>query len=135
VLRNFEGQVHVIPNGTIQTVTVLTKDWNRAVVDVPIAYSEDLGRVFEALTRTNEALAADMAERILEKPQILVIERLSEEGVTIRMAVKTPPAKQGDVVHEWRRRVKESLQHEGIELPRRSITVVSGRETLQWGQL
>src|SRR5262249_8620343 len=40
VLRNLEGQVHVIPNGTIQAVTVLTKEWARAVVDVTVGYSE-----------------------------------------------------------------------------------------------
>jgi small conductance mechanosensitive channel len=123
VLRNFEGQVHVIPNGTIQTVTVLTKDWSRAVVDVPIAHSEDLARVFTVLERINNDLSVKMADRLLEKPQILGIERLSEDGLTIRLAAKTPPGKQGDVLHEWRRRVTETLHREGIELARRTLVL------------
>jgi moderate conductance mechanosensitive channel len=125
VLRNFEGQVHVIPNGTIQTVTVLTKDWSRAVIDIPVSNTEDIGHVFEVLARINEKLAKDMQDLVLEKPQILGIERLSEDSVTIRVAVKTPPAKQGDVLHEWRRRIKESLQKEGIEMPRRNPFMIA----------
>src|SRR5262249_12930451 len=49
VLRNLEGHVHVIPNGNIQTVTVLTKDWSRAVIDVTVGQKEDLNRVMEIL--------------------------------------------------------------------------------------
>lgn len=131
VLRNFEGQVHVIPNGTIQTVTVLTKDWSRAVVDLTFSHSENLTRVFEVLSRTNEKLARDMPERVLEKPQVLGIERLSDEGVTVRLAVKTPAGKQGDVLHEWRRRIKDTLQQEGIEIPRRNTVILGSPDARQ----
>jgi small conductance mechanosensitive channel len=119
VLRNFEGQVHIIPNGNIQNVTVLTKDWSRAVIDLPVSHKEDLGRVNNILTRINEKLASDMPDKVFDKPQILGIERLTEEGVTLRLAVKTPPGKQGDVLHEWRKRIKEAFQREGIEMPQR----------------
>jgi small conductance mechanosensitive channel len=125
VLRNFEGQVHVVPNGNIQTVTVLTKDWSRAIIDLTVAHDEDLTRVFNILTQLNEQLARDLPTRVLEQPQILGIERFSEEGTTLRLAVKTPPAKQGDVLHEWRRRIRDTFQKEGIEMPRRSVVVLS----------
>ena len=127
VLRNFEGQVHVIPNGTIQTVTVLTKDWSRAVVDFTVGHGEDLGRVFEVLKRVNQEISSHFADRILEPPQINGIEKLSEDGVTIRLTAKTLAGKQGDVLHEWRRMVKESLQAEGIEMARRNAWIVSDR--------
>jgi small conductance mechanosensitive channel len=123
----FEGQVHVIPNGTIQTVTVLTKDWSRAVVDIPIAHNENLGRVFDTLMQINQQLVGDMKDRVLETPQILGIERLSEDGVTIRLAVKTPPGRQGEVLPEWRRRVLETLHREGIEIARRN-PAAAGRD-------
>lgn len=123
VLRNFEGQVHVIPNGTIQSVTVMTKDWSRAVFDFTVSHNQDLARLFEVLDRVNKEVAGVMADRLVEPPQVLGIERLSEEGVTIRMAAKTLPTKQGDVLHEWRRRIKDGFQREGIELPQRNAAV------------
>ena len=128
VLRNLEGQVHVIPNGTIQTVTVLTKDWARAVVDITITHRENLSRVLEILSRVGARLAADFPDRLLEKPQILGIEKLTEEGVTLRMVVKTPPTKQWDLARDWRRRIKDEFDREGIELPTKSTIIVMGEE-------
>ena len=128
VLRNLEGQVHVIPNGTIQTVTVLTKDWARAVVDITISHRENLSRINEILSRVGARLAAEFPDRVLEKPQVLGIERIAEDGVTLRMVVKTPPLKQWDVARDWRRRIKEEFDHEGIELPSKNMIFVVGDE-------
>jgi len=125
VLRNLEGQVHVIPNGTIQTVTVLTKDWARAVIDVTVSHREDLERVFQILERIGSGLLQDMPDHVLEKPQVLGIERLSEEGVTIRSIVKTPPLKQWEVMREWRRRIKGAFAHAGIEIPQRNLMMLA----------
>jgi moderate conductance mechanosensitive channel len=124
-LRNLEGHVHVIPNGNIQTVTVLTKDWSRAVIDVTVSQREDLDRVFELLRRVAASLATDWPDRVLEKPQVLGIERLSDEGVTIRSMVKTPPAQQADVLREWRRRIKDAFDKQGIQIPGKVMLLVS----------
>src|SRR5438552_233156 len=116
VLRNLEGQVHVIPNGTIHTVTVLTKEWARAVVDVTVPYDQELAKVFEVLQRIGSRLAQDWPDRILEQPAILGVEKLDDTGVTIRQIVKTPAFKQSDVMREWRRRIKEEFDRSGISL-------------------
>src|SRR5262247_3662591 len=71
VLRNLEGQVHIIPNGNIHTVTVMTKEWARAVVDVTVALKEDLSNVFQVLNRISQRLAQDMPHEILDKPTLL----------------------------------------------------------------
>src|SRR5215470_15038841 len=71
VLRNLEGQVHVIPNGTIQSVTVMTKEWARAVIDVTVGYREDLDKVFRVLERIGDSLHEDWPDRVTEKPTIL----------------------------------------------------------------
>ncbi len=120
VLRNLEGQVHVIPNGNIHTVTVMTKDWARAVLDVTISHKEDLNRVLEALDRTGGRLAEDWPDRVLDHPTILGVERLDDSGVTVRCIVKTPPFKQADVMREWRRRVKDEFDRVGIELTQKT---------------
>jgi small-conductance mechanosensitive channel len=116
VLRNGEGEVHVIPNGSIQTVTVLSRDWRRAVVDIEVSAREELGRTFGVLARLNDALAKDMYAAVIEKPAIVGIERMTGTGITIRLAARTLPSKQADVAHEWRRRIKETFDREGIRL-------------------
>src|SRR5881397_3697184 len=63
VLRNLEGQVHLIPNGNIQTVTVLTKQWARAVVDITVRYDQELAKVFDLLQRLGQRLAQDWPDR------------------------------------------------------------------------
>ena len=121
VLRNLEGQVHVIPNGNIHSVTVMTKGWARAVVDVTVPHNENLGRVFEVLQRIGTRLAQDWPDRLVEQPTILGVEKMDESGVTIRSIVKTPPFKQADVSREWRRRIKEEFDRVGIELTQRAF--------------
>jgi small conductance mechanosensitive channel len=124
VLRNLEGQVHVIPNGNIQTVTVLTKEWARAVVDVTVSYRENLEKVFRVLERVGDRLHEEWPDRVTEKPTILGVEQLGQDGVVIRCVTKTPPMKQWEVMREWRRRIKEEFERQGIELPVYQKTVM-----------
>lgn len=123
VLRNLEGQVHVIPNGNIHTVTVLTKEWARAVVDVTVPHKEDLTNVFQVLQRVGLRLAQDMPQQVLEQPAILGVEKLDDSGVTVRVVVKTPPLKQFEVMREWRRRIKEEFDRAGIDLAARGAVI------------
>ncbi len=124
VLRNLEGQAYVVPNGNIQNVTVMTKEWARAVLDVTVSYDEELAKVFEALQRIGIGLARDFPDRVLEQPVVLGVEKLDDAGVTIRSIVKTPPFKKDDVVREWRRRVKDEFDKAGIELARKGAQEV-----------
>jgi small conductance mechanosensitive channel len=136
VLRNLEGQIYVVPNGNVQNVTVMTKQWARAVIDVTVPYDEDLTRVFETLQKVGFSLAQQLADRVLEQPVVLGIEKLADSGVTIRSIVKTPPFKKDDVLREWRRLIKEEFERTGIDLAqkgRQEVTIVeapSRRETL-----
>lgn len=115
-LRNLEGQVYVVPNGNIQHVTVMTKDWARAVLDVTVSQKQELSKVFETLKTINAQLAQDWPDRVLEQPSVFGIDKLDDSGVTIRSAVKTPAFKKDDVLREWRRRVKEEFSRAGIDL-------------------
>jgi moderate conductance mechanosensitive channel len=119
VLRNLEGQVYVVPNGNIQNVTVMTKEWARAVLDVVVPHKEDLEKVFRVLQTVGEGMAQDWADNVMDQPAILGVEKLDDSGVTIRCIVKTPPFKQADVLREWRRRVKDEFGRAGIALAQR----------------
>lgn len=123
VLRNLEGQVHVIPNGNIQNVTVMTKDWSRAVIDVTVAYKEKIEAVTLLLEQIGEQLHRDWPDRVAERPQILGVEELGADGIRIRMIAKTPPMKQWEVMREWRKRIKNEFDRQGIEIPFQQRTV------------
>ena len=116
VLRNVDGEIHVIPNGSVQTVTVLSRDWRRALVDIEVSPKEELGRVYGVLAGVNDTLAKSRVGSLIDKPQIIGIEKLTGNGITVRLAAKTYPENQGEVVLEWRRRIKETFDREGIKL-------------------
>jgi len=116
VLRNFEGHVHLIPNGSVSSLTVTTRDWARAVVDVVVPHNVEIGKLFRVLETTGTLLLDKQKDSILDKPQILGVEKLSDEGATVRLAVKTLPASKAVVSREWRRLILEVLEREGIEL-------------------
>jgi small-conductance mechanosensitive channel len=118
-LRDLQGALHVIPNGEIRIVSNLTKDWSRAMVDVGVAYEEDIGRVVTALGQIGQDLYQDeeLSPLLLEEPTVTGVEALGDWAVTVRIMVKTKPGKQWDVARELRRRIKESFEREGIEMP------------------
>ena len=118
-LRDLEGTLHVVPNGEMRIVSNRTKDWSRAVVDLGVAYEEDIGRVVAALGEIGHGFYKDeeFAPLILEEPTVTGVEALGDWAVTVRIMVKTKPGKQWEVARQLRRRIKESFEREGIEMP------------------
>jgi len=118
-LRDLEGTLHVVPNGEMRIVSNRTKDWSRAVVDLGVAYEEDIGRVVAALGEIGHDFYKDeeFAPLLLEEPAVTGVEALGDWAVTVRIMVKTKPGKQWDVARELRRRIKETFEQEGIEMP------------------
>ncbi|HET9984006.1 MAG TPA: mechanosensitive ion channel family protein [Longimicrobiales bacterium] len=128
VLRDTYGTVHVIPNGTITKVSNLTKSWSRAVLDVGVAYREDVDRVIALMKQIGAEFLADpeWGPLLLEEPTVPGVENLGESAVIIRMMAKTLPLKQWDVARELRRRIKIRFDQEGIEIPFPTITFYWG---------
>jgi len=118
-LRSLDGNVHIIPNGEIKAVINMTHGWSRALVDVDVAYKEDLDRVMAII----EAVAAGLQKEdkykksIIEKPKVLGVEKLGDSGITIRLIVKTTPLKQWEITRELRKRIKTAFDRAGIEIP------------------
>ena len=127
VLRDLNGAVHIIPNGEIKQVSNLTKSWSRAVIDVSIAYAEDVDRVISMLRSIAQDFQNDpeWSMLLLESPQVLGVENFTETGVTIRMIAKTLPLKQWDVARELRRRIKLRLDQEQIQLPQSRVKMIA----------
>ncbi len=127
-LRDLHGRVHVIPNGQIDTLTNFTKHWSRAVLDINVAYKEDVDEVMTVLEEVAEELQQDkdFKDLIMEPLNILGVEDFSDSAVVIRMFFKTQPFKQWDVAREFRRRVKKTFDDKGIEIPFPHRTIYMG---------
>lgn len=126
-LRDFSGELHIIPNGNISTVTNKTRGAMRALVKVPISYEEDINKVTRILEKIcNEIKMTN--ESILEGPTILGITNLGEYEVSITIVAKTKPMDQWSVEREIRKKVKESFDKENIKIPYTKRVVFGGRE-------
>lgn len=119
VLRDQEGVAHFIPNGEIKVVSNLAKEWSRAVVNVGVAYKEDLDRVVSVLNSVGQELSRDpiFGPGILEQSQVLGVENFGDSQVTLRILTKTRPLKQWETARELRKRIKAAFDREGIEMP------------------
>ncbi len=127
VLRDTEGSVHFIPNGQVNQVTNMTHGWSRALIDIGVAYKEDVDRVMAVLCEIGKDLRKDpdFANAILEDPTMLGVESLGDSAVVIRFYIKTKTLKQWPVRREMLRRIKNRFDELGIEIPfpQRSLTV------------
>jgi small conductance mechanosensitive channel len=118
-VRDVDGRLHVVPNGEVRVVSNLTKDWSRALVDVGVAYEEDLDRALRVLAGVAEAFAedADFGPQLLEPPQVLGPVSLGDWAITVRVMVKTQPGKQWGIARELQRRILAACEREGVTLP------------------
>jgi small-conductance mechanosensitive channel len=118
-LRTLTGEVVTVPNGLIVEVTNLSRDWARAVVDVPLPAGVDLVRANEVLRKVGAEAFADQALRplLLDEPTVMGVESFEVGQVSLRLVARTLPGKQFDVARELRIRVAVAFQHEGIVGP------------------
>lgn len=119
ILRDETGTVHVIPNGSIQRLSNLTKDFSFYVTSVSVAYREDTDRVAKVLVGVAESMLEDpaFAPFMLGPLEVLGVDRFSESSVDIKVRLKTVPIKQWVVGREFLRRLKQAFDREGIEIP------------------
>ena len=119
VLRDLTGTVHVIPNGTINTLSNMTKEFSCYVIDVGVAYKEDTDHVVEVLHEVGDDLNKDpiFSRHILDKLEVLGVNDFADSAVTIKIRIKTRPLKQWMVGRELRRRIKKAFDAQGIEIP------------------
>jgi small conductance mechanosensitive channel len=119
VLRDHEGTVHVFPNGSITTLSNMTKDFAYAVVDAGFAYSEDTDTVVDVLRAVATDVAQDPAFRanVLAPPEIQAVESFGGGQMTVRVRLKARPLTQWDIGRELRRRIKRAFDEKGIQMP------------------
>lgn len=115
-LRDFSGDLHIIPNGSITKVTNKSRGNMRALVDITISNEEDIDRAIDIIKIVNEQMKKDFKE-IVDGPDVLGVTNFTDFGATIRIVAKTEPMKQWGIEMELRKRVKNALDKNKIAMP------------------
>lgn len=138
VLRDLDGKVHVIPHGEISITTNFTKHWSRIHMDIGVAYKENMDHVFRILNQIGEELAADphFGLLIIDPPKVLRLNAFDDSSLTIKMLGVCKPMTQWEIMGEMRKRIKETFDREGIEIPFPHRTIYWGADQvkLPWDQ-
>ncbi|MFB0508493.1 MAG: mechanosensitive ion channel family protein [Thermodesulfobacteriota bacterium] len=127
-LRDLAGNVHVIPNSSIETVTNMTKGYSRYVFDVGVAYREDVDEVMDVLREIGREMQNDPEYKkdIREPLEILGVDRFDDSAVIIKARITTKPIRQWAVGREFNRRMKKAFDQRGIEIPFPHHTIYMG---------
>jgi moderate conductance mechanosensitive channel len=117
-LRTVNGEVVIVPNGQIVQVTNLSRDWARAVIDVPVPSTADVNRVREIVSEVGTEACDDetLGPLLLDSPSVLGVESVEIDTIHVRIVARTLPGKQFTVGRELRARVVAALQAEGINV-------------------
>jgi small-conductance mechanosensitive channel len=127
-LRDYDGNVHFIPNSLITTVTNMSRGYAQAVMDVGVAYREDVDRVMEVMREVGGQMRADavLGPKILDELEMAGVDRLADSAVIIRCRFKVRPLEQWTVRREYLRRIKAAFDARGIEIPFPHLTLYAG---------
>jgi small-conductance mechanosensitive channel len=119
VLRDEAAVVHVFPNGSVTSLSNMTKDWSAYVISVNVAFKEDPDRVADVMRRVAEEMYAEPNYKaaMLEPIEIFGVDGFTELAVIIKARLKTLPLQQFNVGREYRRRLKKAFDAAGIEMP------------------
>lgn len=119
ILRDLDGNVHHVPNGSIDVTSNMSKDFSGINFDVGVDYSSDLNKVIKVVNAVGEELAQeqDWQEKIIEAPSFLRVNELADSAIVIKVTGKVQPLQQWEVMGEMRKRLKEAFDKEGIGIP------------------
>jgi small conductance mechanosensitive channel len=128
-LRDDDGAVHFVPNGSIATVTNRSRLFAYAVVEFELAHGQNLDLVVQVMGEVAQALQSDAAYqgKILQDLDLMGVERLTSNGVVIRARIKTVALEQSGVRREYLRRLQAAFTSAGIALSAPATTTVAGR--------
>jgi small-conductance mechanosensitive channel len=115
-LRTGDGEVFTVPNGQIVKSLNLSKDWARAVIDIPVPATADINRVNEVLREVSATASRtdDLPDLLLDEPQLMGVESIEKDTIKLRMVARTLPGKQFEVGRRLRSLVVSDLRRAGV---------------------
>jgi moderate conductance mechanosensitive channel len=127
-MRDYEGNVHYVPNGQITTVTNRSRDFAYAVMDIRVAYDENIAKVMQIMHEVGASIMQDaqLQDKVLDKLDIAGVDNLAESAVIIRCRMKVRPLEQWTIKREYLKRIKNAFDAQQIEIPFPHLTVYQG---------
>lgn len=128
-LRDYDGRVHFVPAGQIASVINLTREFSFAVMDIGVAYREDVDAVMAVMRDVAAGLRSDPEHqaRVLEDLEIAGVDAWADSAVVIKCRFKVVPMQQWTVRREYLKRLKRAFDTHGIEIPYPHVTVYAGQ--------
>lgn len=129
-LRDYDGNVHFVPNGEVKTVVNMSRGFAQSVIDVGVAYRESVDEVMQVMEDVGRQMRLDpaFAARLLDDLEMAGIERWDDSAVIIRCRFKCAPLEQWTIRREYLRRLKSAFDAAGIEIPYPHLTVYAGQD-------
>lgn len=129
-LRDYDGNVHYVPNGHISTVINMTRGFSNAVMDIGVAYRENVDKVMQVMAEVARTMREEPAfgASITNDLEIAGVERWADSAVVIRCRFRCLPLEQWNVKREYLRRLKAAFDAAGIEIPYPHLTVYAGQD-------
>jgi len=127
-LRDYDGNVHIVSNGLITTVTNMSRGYAQSVIDVGVAYREDTDEVVEIMRKVGVEMRADpvFGPKLLDDLEIAGVDKWADSAVILRCRFKVQPLEQWNVRREYLRRLKKAFDAHDIEIPFPHMTVYAG---------
>lgn len=119
VLRDLDGIVHHVPNGTINRTSNYSKDYSGINLNIGIGYENDVDQAIEIINRVGLSLSKDpeWQDKIIEPPSFLRVDSLADNSVDLKLTGKVYPLEQWAVTGEMRKRLKTEFDKAGIDIP------------------
>jgi moderate conductance mechanosensitive channel len=127
-LRDYDGNVHIVSNGLITTVTNMSRGYAQSVVDVGVAYREDTDEAVGVMREIGAEMRADptFGPKILDDLEVAGVDKWADSAVMLRCRFKVQPLEQWGVRREFLRRLKKAFDARGIEIPFPHLTIYAG---------
>lgn len=124
-LRDYDGNVHFVPNGTISSVINMSRGFAQSVMDIRVSYREDIDHVMQVMLEVAAGMRADPKYKgaILDDFEMAGVDRLDESAVVVRGRFRTAPLQQWNIRREYHKRLKGAFDVAGISIPGRRITL------------
>lgn len=129
-IRGADGDLHIIPNGMIKIITNMSKEFNRATIDIGVAYEENIDRVIEVMKdEVSKIYKEKTIYGLIAEPKILGIIDLADSAVVIRILADTDIGENWQVEREIRRLMKKRFDKENINIPypKRVIEIIENK--------
>ncbi|AFQ46437.1 mechanosensitive ion channel family protein [Desulfosporosinus meridiei] len=124
-LRDWGGELHIIPNGSITAVTNYSRGKMRALVDIQVPYDEDLDKAMSVMHTVCEQVGTEFGDKIIDPPTVQGVIQFGERNTVLRVIAFTQPNEQWSLERELRRQIHSAFLKEGIRTPQQNVYVTN----------